>query len=51
MIRALFVFDVKYGGSYKAILLTDEHLTYFPLSSVSSGDVLLRDIMMVLFLA
>ena len=37
-----FVFDVKYDGRYKAILISSKHLTDIPLLIIHSGVVSLR---------
>ena len=50
-IKVHFIFDIKYNRRHKARLITSEHLTHIPLSSVYSDLVSLRYIWLVLFLA
>ena len=50
-IRSHFVFVVKHDGRRKDRVVSDRHLSDFPISSVYSGMVCLRGIRLVLFLA
>ena len=49
-IRAHFVFDAKYDGIYKEMLVADGHLTDVPIPSVFSGVAFFRGIRLVIFL-
>ena len=49
--HAHFVLYVKYDGRHKPSLVVDGNLTNFPLSSVRSGVVPRRGIILVLFIA
>ena len=50
-IRTHFVFDMKYDGRHKSMLVPDRHLADVPLSSVYPGVASLRGIRLVLFIA
>ena len=47
---ATSVFTVKFDGRHKETLVADGHLTPEPVESIYSGDVSLRNLMLVIFL-